>query len=161
MNNTAVAIALVTLLANPSTAAEPLPGVEASEAEVEITVTADQDGPAVKTPSADTANFCFFSGSPPAENQYTVVRKLKLGKGTYGSVTDILPRFAERAQQTGADAIINYTGSQRFGVLPWRIVRPVVRGVAIKWAGTQKPDCVAAGGTTLATILTTNLPPHQ
>jgi hypothetical protein len=41
------------------------------------------------------------------------------------------------------------------------MVRPVVRGVAVKWSDASKPDCATIGGTTLKTILTTDQPPSQ
>ncbi len=105
------------------------------------------------------ADFCFLSGTPPSDFKYEVVRKLKLGKKTYGGVKDILPAFADKAHDVGADAVINYTGSQRFGFLPWRMVRPVVTGVAVKWLGLTKPDCTAVGGSTLKQILVTDKAP--
>ena len=82
-----------------------------------------------------------------------------MGKGTYGSVTDLLQKLTDMANAVGADAIINYAGSQRFGFWPWRMVRPVVRGTAIKWVAQQKPDCAAVGGVTVATIIEQNKPP--
>lgn len=90
---------------------------------------------------------CVLSGSPPATAGFTVVKQLKIGKGTYGSVDEGIAMLADKARNLGADAVINYAGSQRFGFWPWRFVHPVVRGTAVKWnAGTQF-DCVAAGGT--------------
>ncbi|MEX3946653.1 hypothetical protein AB4Y40_02650 [Paraburkholderia sp. EG287B] len=112
---------------------------------------------AVANPSTDRASslgdFCFFSHLPPSEQKYKVIRKLKIGKGTYGSVQDILPKLAAYAQSNGADAIVEYTGSQRFGFWPWRMVRPVVRGVAVQWIDPKPVTCESIGGTTLSTIL--------
>ncbi|PZQ23476.1 MAG: hypothetical protein DI562_18765, partial [Stenotrophomonas acidaminiphila] len=68
------------------------------------------------------------------------------GKGSYGSVNDILPMVIADAKAAGADAVIHYNGSQRFGFWPWRFVRPVVTGTAIKWEPTREVDCAAAGG---------------
>jgi hypothetical protein len=130
--------------------------VDAAEPEVEIAPSDEGSG---RIPVKDIGDFCFFSDAPPANTKYTVIRKLKLGKGSYGGVKDILPRFVERARKAGADAIINYTGSQRFGFWPWRVVRPVVRGTAIKWADSSNEDCRAMGGSTLKMILSTNQPP--
>lgn len=107
-------------------------------------------------------DFCFFPGLPPADLKYRVVKKIKLGKGTYGSVRDILPALAQRAQTLGADAIINYAGSQRFGFFPWRFVRPVARGTAVQWldpAHSQAHECTNIGGTTLDAILEANKSP--
>jgi hypothetical protein len=82
----------------------------------------------------DLSNVCFFAGTPPADVRYSVIRKLRAGKGTYEGVKDVLPKLAAKAQKVGADAIIDFEGAQRFGMLPWRIVHPVVRGVAVRWA---------------------------
>ena len=134
---------------------------QAPDAEVEVEIAPSKEDSAASATATDVANFCFFSGNPPADVKYTVIKKLKVGKGTYGGVKDILPKFAGYAQKVGADAIMGYTGSQRFGFWPWRMVRPVVRGVAIKWSGTQSQDCTAMGGTTLKAILAADKPPAQ
>ena len=104
---------------------------------------------------------CLFTGTPPADHTYTTLRKLKYGKGSYGSVNDILPMVIADAKAAGADAVIHYNGSQRFGFWPWRMVRPVVQGVAIKWNMPPGKDCAAMGGSTLATILATDKAPAQ
>lgn len=101
-------------------------------------------------------DFCFIKGAPPSDIRYVRVKELKLGKGTYGSVRELLDDIALNARNAGADAIINYSGSQRFGFWPWRMVRPVVRGTAIKWAGDVKPECAKAGGQTLSEVMVTN-----
>jgi hypothetical protein len=124
-----------------------------SEGEVEVDVGESS------APTSEVGQICFFSSVPPATVKYTLLKKLKVGKSTYGSVTDILPKFAAYAQKIGADAIIQYTGSQRFGFWPWRLVRPVVRGEAVKWFGVPDLDCAAMGGTTLETILGSNKAP--
>lgn len=114
-------------------------------------------GPSQATPAVAVdetlAKFCFIHGRPAGDASFTVVRKLKVGKGTYGKVTDILPQLALRAQRLGANAVVDYDAGQRFGLLPWRLVRPVVRGTAIRWNGTPPADCTALGGATLETIL--------
>jgi hypothetical protein len=107
----------------------------------------------------NAGELCLFSGAPPFGIKYTTIRKLKMGKGSYGSVTDILPGFAEMARAAGADAVINYTGSQRFGFWPWRLVHPVVRGEAISWSSGQKPNCAEIGGTTVETVIASRKPP--
>jgi hypothetical protein len=111
-------------------------------------------------PTAKLDDFCFFAGVPPAEFPYTVIRKVKLSKGTYGGVSELLGELSQRAKDEGGEAIINYAGSQRFGFFPWRLVRPVVRGESIKWTGTV-PNCEQAGGSTLTTIVRTNKAPDQ
>lgn len=90
---------------------------------------------------------CVLAGSPPSTAQFTVVKQLKIGKGTYGSVDEGIAMLADKARLLGADAVINYAGSQRFGFFPWRFVHPVVRGTAVKWNSGIEFDCVAAGGT--------------
>lgn len=95
---------------------------------------------------AQGAGICLFTGTPPADHTYTTLRKLKYGKGSYGSVNDILPMVIADAKAAGADAVIHYNGSQRFGFWPWRFVRPVVTGTAIKWEPARNVDCAAAGG---------------
>jgi hypothetical protein len=107
------------------------------------------------------AEFCFFSHLPPPSQKYKVIKNIKIGKGTYGSVQDILPKMAEYAQLRGADAIVEYTGSQRFGFWPWRMVRPVVRGVAVQWIDSKPSSCESIGGTQLKTILSSGQPPAQ
>ncbi|WP_233471087.1 hypothetical protein [Paraburkholderia caribensis] len=98
---------------------------------------------------------------PPADQKYKVIKNIKIGKGSYGSVQDILPKMAEYAQLRGADAIVEYNGSQRFGFWPWRMVRPVVRGVAVQWTDPKPSSCESIGGTRLRTILSSGQPPAQ
>ncbi|MFB9245953.1 hypothetical protein IV454_12195 [Massilia antarctica] len=111
-------------------------------------------------PKSDPNDFCFFAGVPPAEFPYKVIRKVKVAKKTYGGVSELVGELSERAKAEGGDAIIHYAGSQRFGLLPWRLVRPVVRGESIKWTGAA-PDCEKAGGSTLTMIVRTNKAPGQ
>jgi len=89
---------------------------------------------------------CILPGTPIAPSQYVVVRNIRIGKGSYGSVNDVLPRLVNQAESLGAAAVINYSGSQRFGFWPWRIVRPVVGGTAVRWVSPTTVDCVALGG---------------
>ena len=162
MKSTALAAIVLTLFFHNAFAADDASGADAStDPEVEVEIASNKEDSQAIVPPNDVANFCFFSGTPPADAKYTVIKKLKVGKGSYGGVKDILPKFAGHAQKVGADAIISYTGSQRFGFWPWRMVRPVVRGVAIKWSDTQSRDCAAMGGTTLKTMLATDKPPAQ
>ena len=86
---------------------------------------------------------CLIAGTP-SNVSYKVIRRVKAGKGTYGSVTDVYPKIKNLANHYKADAIINYNGSQRFGFWPWRIVRPVITGVAVKF---ETPlDCASLNG---------------
>lgn len=87
---------------------------------------------------------CVINGVP--SQQYVVVKRIKVAKGTYGSVQDLYPKLGKVAQQLNADAIVNYNASQRFGFWPWRIVRPVATGTAVKWTSTQV-NCASLGGT--------------
>jgi hypothetical protein len=128
--------------------------------EVDLPTSATPGNRAAELPSG-LGDFCFFAHLPPADQKYTVIRKLKVGKGTYGGVSDILPKLAENARMRGADAIIEYGGAQHFGFWPWRMVRPVVHGIAVKWNASTPVDCEAAGGTKLSTILSTNQAPEK
>jgi hypothetical protein len=89
--------------------------------------------------------FCVLSDAPPSTAQFTVIKKIELGKGSYGKVDEAIDILVDRARNLGADAVINYSGSQRFGFWPWRFVHPVVRGTAIKWNPGNKFDCAASG----------------
>lgn len=109
---------------------------------------------------AQRGGICLFTATPPAEFSYTTVRKLKYGKGSYGSVNDILPMVIADAKAAGADAVIHYNGSQRFGFWPWRFVRPVVTGTAIKWEPARDIDCASAGGHYSTGTLAEAPPPH-
>lgn len=113
------------------------------------------------TAAAPTGDFCFFAHTPASDVAYTTLRELRVGKGTYGGVKDLLPKLVAEARAMGGDAIIHYDGAQRFGFWPWRMVRPVVHGVAIKWKVPVAPDCNAVGGTLLSTILATDRPPPR
>ncbi|OTG83732.1 hypothetical protein [Acinetobacter sp. ANC 4648] len=86
---------------------------------------------------------CLVEGIPSTD-QFRSIKRIKVAKGTYGSVVELYPRFATSARKLGADVVVNYNGSQRFGFWPWRIVRPVVWGTAVKWNTTV--DCNALGG---------------
>lgn len=131
-----------------------------SEPEHELNLTTDAAHPSGE-PTNGVSDFCFLTGLPPSDQKYRVIEKLKVGKGTYGSVKDLQVKVAKYAQSRGADAIIEYTGSQRFGFWPWRMVRPVVRGTAVEWAGPKPADCESIGGTKLRTILSSGQTPTQ
>lgn len=92
------------------------------------------------------SGICLFTGTPPPEFTYTALKELDYGKGSYGSVNDILPKLVEDAKAVGADAVIHYNGAQHFGFWPWRFVRPVATGTAIKWSPARDVDCASAGG---------------
>ena len=86
---------------------------------------------------------CAIKGTPDS-SQFQVQKRIKVAKGTYGSVEELYSRFAERAHQVGGNVVINYNASQRFGFWPWRMVRPVVSGTAVKW--NTPVDCTRLGG---------------
>lgn len=99
-----------------------------------------------QTPEVPSSKpICVYPGSPSAE--FDVIRALRVGKGTYGSVTEITPVLIKDARSLGADAIINFAATQRFGFFPWRLVRPVAHGTAVKWKAGEVVDCTATGGT--------------
>jgi hypothetical protein len=89
---------------------------------------------------------CVIEGIPDS-SQYQIKKHIKAAKGTYGSVVEVYPRFVERAHQVGGNVVINYHASQRFGFWPWRFVRPVVWGTAVKW--NTPVDCKKIGGVEL------------
>lgn len=147
----------VAVLANSAKAAE-LPADSAPDEQSEPVA-----GGAVSSdvPSSGLGDFCFFANLPSSGQNYRIIKKIKIGKGTYGSVENVLPTMAERARQQGADAIIEYTGSQHFGFWPWRMVRPIVRGVAVQWTDPKPASCESIGGTKLSTILSSHQAPAQ
>ncbi|HEY9025373.1 MAG TPA: hypothetical protein VIP05_13805 [Burkholderiaceae bacterium] len=106
-------------------------------------------------------DFCLYAGAPPSDVRYRSIGHVKLGKGTYGGVRDELPAFVAEARAKGADAITNYNGAQRFGFWPWRMARPVLTGIAVKFDPGHSPDCAATGGATLATVTATNVEPAR
>ncbi len=132
---------------------------------------ADDTPQGAGTPPADAASapvstipngdFCLYAGAPRSDVKYRSLGNVRLGKGTYGGVRDELPAFVAEARAKGADAITNYNGAQRFGFWPWRLVRPVLTGVAVKFDEGKSPACVATGGATLATVMATNVEPPR
>lgn len=128
--------------------------------EVELNLGTQPAHPVADLPSS-LGDFCFFAGLPPAEQKYKIIKNVKIGKNSYGGVRDVLPKMAEYARLRGADAIVEYNGSQRFGFWPWRMVRPVVRGVAVQWTEPKPAGCEAIGGTKLSTILSSDQPPAK
>ncbi len=80
----------------------------------------------------------------PAADQYKIVKRVKVAKGIYGGFEEIKPKLAAQTRKLGANVVINYHQSQRFGFWPWRVVRPVLWGTAVKW--NTPVDCNALGG---------------
>lgn len=110
--------------------------------------------------SQEGRDLCVFDGGAPSDVPHQVIRKLKVAKGTYGGVKELLPNLAQEALAGKADAIVDYNSSQRFGFWPWRVVRPVVTGTAIRWAEKPRKSCESMGGVRLEVILTTNRSPE-
>ena len=96
-----------------------------------------------ETTDQPALHICAIKGTPDS-SQFQIKKRIKVAKGTYGSVVELYPRFAERAHQVGGNVVINYNASQRFGFWPWRFVRPVMWGKAVKW--NTPVDCKALGG---------------
>ncbi|MCZ1178701.1 hypothetical protein [Acinetobacter pittii] len=88
-------------------------------------------------------SICLIEGNPSAEH-YKSIKRIKAAKGTYGGFEEVKPKLANVARKYGADVVINYHQSQRFGFWPWRIVRPVLTGTAVKW--NTPFNCAALGG---------------
>ena len=119
------------------------------------------EAPPAPPPDMANANFCLYAKEPASDMAYKGLGRVKLARGTYGGVRNELPAFVAQAKADGADAVINYNGSQRFGFWPWRLVRPVLTGTAIKFSGDHVPDCEASGGSTLMTVMQTNVEPPR
>jgi hypothetical protein len=127
------------------------------------TPTADLSAPPEVTASAEASagtDMCFYAHRPTGDARFTVVGPLKQGKQTFGSVRDLLPRLAAQARADGADAIVDYDAGQHFGFWPWRLVRPIAHGTAIKWSGPA-PDCTASGGKWMTRIEVDNVAPEK
>ncbi|MFC6052410.1 hypothetical protein A6M14_00985 [Acinetobacter sp. Ac_877] len=120
-----------------------------SHAELSTTVTPVQtnnvttNNVEVATPNDQAKMICLIEGNP-SNTDYKVIKRIKAGKGTYGSVVDLYPTISTIATRYKADAVINYNGSQRFGFWPWRIVRPVITGTAVKF--NSPIDCQQLNG---------------
>lgn len=87
---------------------------------------------------------CIFDHTPNVD--YQSIKYFKVGKGSYGPVSSIMPKYVNQADLLGGNAIINYRGGQRFGFWPWRIVRPVAYGTAVKWEEKSNVECKTLGG---------------
>lgn len=109
----------------------------------------------------ELANFCLYGGEPKGGVKYTQLSAVRTGRETYGSVMDELPRFVETSHASGADAVIHYNGAQHFGFWPWRLVRPLLTGIPIKWVDQPAPDCAASGGVTYANVMASNKEPPK
>ncbi|MDY0745043.1 hypothetical protein SNE35_11015 [Paucibacter sp. R3-3] len=146
--------------AEPATPAASASGDEAQAAAALAKDRAEAEAALAAAPSAER-DLCLVRGKPAGDARYQVIKKLKVARQTYGSVTLVLPELAKEARAAGADLIVEYNGSQRFGFFPWRLVRPVATGTAVRWLGTQPVDCAALGGNTVAEVISTNKEPGK
>jgi len=153
--------------AEPDTTAPAAPTAAASAAADDAQAAAAQakdraeaEAALAGAPAAER-DLCLVRGKPSGDARYQVLKKLKVARQTYGSVTLVLPELAQQARAAGADLIIEYNGSQRFGFFPWRLVRPVATGTAVRWLGTEPVDCAALGGNTVAEVISTNKEPGK
>src|SRR5262245_14867850 len=95
---------------------------------------------------ADAPPMCVMKGYPPRDVKFALVKQLQLGKQTYGGARPLTIRLVAEAHRVHADAIFNYSGGQRFGFWPWRFIRPVVSGDAVRIDNPEAFDCRALGG---------------
>lgn len=112
------------------------------------------------TLSQEGRDLCVFDNGAPSDTPHQKGQKLKVAKGTYGGVKELLPELVQQALAAKADALVDYNSSQRFGFWPWRVVRPVVTATAIRWTESPRKSCEAMGGVRMETILTTNKSPE-
>jgi hypothetical protein len=110
--------------------------------------------------SQEGRDLCVFDNGAPSDAPHQKLQKLKVAKGTYGGVKELLPALVQQALASKADALVDYNSSQRFGFWPWRVVRPVVTATAIRWAERPAKSCETMGGVRMEIILTTNRSPE-
>lgn len=110
--------------------------------------------------SQEGRDLCVFDNGAPSDMPHQKGAKLKVAKGSYGGVKELLPALVQQALAARADALVDYNSSQRFGFWPWRVVRPVVTATAIRWNERPSKSCEAMGGVRMETILTTNKSPE-
>jgi hypothetical protein len=159
---------IITLAAALAFAAGPaLAGNKNTNKEADDAADVSEDAATPVDPAASASaagqndDFCFYAALPTGNAQFKVVRKLKVAKGTYGGVADLIPQLRDAARRRGGEAIIDYDGAQHFGFWPWRMVRPIVHGTAIKWGPSGAPDCKASGGMPMSAILASNEAPPK
>ncbi|WP_457321171.1 hypothetical protein [Roseateles sp. P5_E11] len=110
--------------------------------------------------SQEGRDLCVFDNGAPSDMPHQKLQQLKVAKGTYGGVKELLPALVQQALVNKADALVDYNSSQRFGFWPWRVVRPVVTATAIRWNEAPRKSCEAMGGVRMEVILTTNKSPE-
>ena len=146
--------------AAPAASAASAAGDEAQAAAAQAKDRAEAEAALAAAPAAER-DLCLVRGTPSGDARFQVLKKLKAARQTYGSVTLVLPELARQARAAGGDLVIDYNGSQRFGFFPWRLVRPVATGTAVRWLGAQPVDCAALGGNTVAEVISTNKEPGK
>jgi hypothetical protein len=57
-----------------------------------------------------------------------------------------MPKLVRRALNVGGNTIIYLNSSQRFGFWPWRVVRPVAYGQAVRWHSKTDSKCIEYRG---------------
>ncbi|WP_151793440.1 hypothetical protein [Acinetobacter nosocomialis] len=108
-----------------------------------FTVQAQNTSSAAQAENIVKSPVCVLETVPSADH-YKSLKRIKVAKGIYGGYEEIKPKLANAARKYGADVVIDYEQRQRFGFWPWRIVRPVLTGTAVKW--NTPFDCAALGG---------------
>ena len=93
---------------------------------------------------ASTNPVCFLRTPLPANIKHRVLGDVTASKEFYGSVSELMPGMADDARKLGADAVINFSGSQRIGLWAW--ARPVGQGTAVKLERPSELNCAALGG---------------
>ena len=142
-------LAVVLMLAGAAAQAGSTPEQELAEGR-RLAATLSQEG----------RDLCVFDNGAPSDMPHQMLQKLKVAKGTYGGVKELLPSLVQQALAAKADALVDYNSSQRFGFWPWRVVRPVVTATAIRWNEAPRKSCEAMGGVRMEVILTTNRSPE-
>ncbi|WP_252512828.1 hypothetical protein [Acinetobacter brisouii] len=60
---------------------------------------------------------CLVTGTPSGNLQYKVIKKIKFGKGTYGSVTDLYPPFTSNCRKISCRCRDSLSSKPTFWVL--------------------------------------------
>jgi len=136
-----------------------VPGLENLPAEKSATAPEQVPATEAEAPKGGGNEFCLFKGKPPSDIKYKDLGRVKYGKGSYGAAKDIVPEVVTQATSRGANAIVDFSGAQHFGFWPWRLVRPIVQGTAVKLQSNR--DCREIGGTPLSAVLQSGLEPAK
>ncbi|MCF0222252.1 MAG: hypothetical protein HUK19_08165 [Fibrobacter sp.] len=120
----------------------------AAVAALSLTACSSAPKPVAGLPEATNPpqQFCFFESTPNSDVEFVNVRKVKLKKGVYGSVNQVIPRVKPYVETLGGNAIINFQAKQRFSIWPWRFMTPVAWGKAIRIIDSKGQSCEEMGG---------------